>query len=284
MNTIKSLKVRKVVLVAIILFLAIFTYLSIWWIDNNSLSHAGYDQNLKASIPASNAYTADNNQTTIKILIYNGYDALPSSVNGIKNCLNYLNSHNSVNNLKFSYNTSDVINSATLSSYDVLIMPGGTSGISYLNNPKINDEDIKEFVSNGKGYVGICAGSYSACNYIYGYYHGWGIAPNVNCRVVNYVGQLSVLMTSSGSNITGYSGIQTIYHWNGPAMYKIGPATTLATYNDGDTDYMNFDAIVMDNYGSGKVVLSGPHPELEPAKPEMLGRMIIQASNKTIVK
>jgi len=233
--------------------------------------------------------TGDNSPTTtyasnpviIKVLIYNGYDALPSSVYGIESSLNYANSHNSVPNVKFSYATSSYINSATLSSYDVLIMPGGSSGISYLMNPRIRGADIKKFVSSGKGYVGICAGSYAASYRVAGYYYGWGIAPHVSSKAVCYVGQLPIAMTSNGKNVLNYGGIQTVFHWNGPAMYINGPAFSMAKYANSRTHYMNYEAIVGDTYGSGRVVLSGPHPEVYPTKPEMLARMIMWASKKS---
>jgi len=224
------------------------------------------------------AYAA--NTTTIKVLIYNGNDALSSSVSGIKSTLNYINSHNSVPNVRFTYATSSYINSATLSSYDVLIMPGGTSGKSYLGNSKIKGADIKKFVSSGKGYVGICAGSYAASYNVDGYYYGWGIAPNVNCKAVSYRGQLPISMTSNGKNILKYSGTQTVYHWNGPAMYIKTGAFSMAAYADSKTRYKSYAAIVGDTYGSGRVVLSGPHPELPPTKPAMLARMIMWAAKK----
>lgn len=218
---------------------------------------------------------------TIKVLIYNGNDALSSSVNGIKSSLNYVNSHNTILNVKFTYATSSTINSAVLSSYDVLIMPGGTSGRSYLGNSKIKGADIKKFVSSGKGYVGICAGSYSASYKVDGYYYGWGIAPHVNCKAVSYKGQLPISMTPNGKNILGYSGTQTVYHWNGPAMYIKSGAFSMATYSDSKTRYKNYAAIIGDTYGSGRVVLSGPHPELSPQKPAMLAKMIIWAAKKS---
>lgn len=222
-----------------------------------------------------------SNTTTIKVLIYNGNDALSSSVNGIKSSLGYINSHNTIPNVRFTYATSNSINSAVLSSYDVLIMPGGTSGKSYITNSRIKGADIKKFVSGGKGYVGICAGSYAASYKVDGYYYGWGIAPHVNSKAVSYKGQLPISMTSNGKNILKYGGTQALYHWNGPAMYIKSPAFSMATYADSKTRYKNYAAIVGDTYGSGRVVISGPHPELSPTKHEMLGRMIMWAAKKS---
>jgi glutamine amidotransferase-like uncharacterized protein len=217
---------------------------------------------------------------TVKVLIYSGNDALSSSVNGIKSSLNYVNSHNTISNVKFTYATSSSINSNILSRYDVLIMPGGISGKSYLRNPRISGANIKKFVSSGKGYIGICAGAYAASYRVDGHYYGWGIASHVNCKHVNYIGQLPISMTSNGKNILKYTGTQTVYHWNGPAMYFKTHAFSMAKYANGKTHYINYNAIVGDTYGSGRVVLSGPHPELYPSKPKMLARMILWAAKK----
>ena len=279
MRPIILLKMETITLIVIVLIVVVFSSLLIIEINNGSLNGAAKN----GLSPQTSSSVSDVNVTgsgqTVKVLIYDGYDTLPSSIDGIKGCLNYVNFRNSIPNVKFVCTTSNTINSSTLSSYDVLIMPGGSAG-SYLKNSKIDSIAIKNFVASGKGYVGICAGSYAASYHIDGEDDGWGIAPDIKCKAMNYTGQLPVKITSSGVDILKCSGVQTMCHWNGPAMYKKGNATTLATYADSKTGYMNYDAIVVDNYGSGRVVLSGSHPELYPFKPEILARMIFYASKK----
>jgi len=48
-----------------------------------------------------------------------------SSVDGIEDCLNDSNNQNLTANNKFEYSTTDVINSKTLSGYDVLVYLDG---------------------------------------------------------------------------------------------------------------------------------------------------------------
>ncbi|MGZ7066747.1 MAG: BPL-N domain-containing protein [Methanobacterium sp.] len=242
---------------------------------SNKLDTRKKSKNL--SLQAINNVSILDEDLEIRVLIYNGEDTLLSSVEGLKNCLKYINNHEY--NLKFDYFTSKYIDSSVLSSFDVLIMPGGKSGSIYVKNPKINAKDIKKFLCDGKGYVGICAGSYAASKCVYDKYYGWGISPNIKCKYFSHAGQLPFYITTQGSNILGYSGIQDLYHWNGPAMYKEGSAVTLAEYAS-KGEYKNYGAIVSDNYGSGKVLLSGPHPELSPSKPQMIAFMIKWASNK----
>jgi glutamine amidotransferase-like uncharacterized protein len=42
----------------------------------------------------------------------------------------------------------------------------------------------------------------------------------------------------------------------------------------------DYAAILDDTRGSGRIILSGPHPELEPAKPELVARMILWVSKR----
>jgi glutamine amidotransferase-like uncharacterized protein len=112
----------------------------------------------------------NNTHSVTKVLIYDGQGVMGSSV---EDTLNDSNNQNiSVNNT-ILYNTSSVINSNTLSWYDVLIMPGDEAA-DYLSNNEIDGNSIKEFVSSGKAYIGICAGAYAGSNYITGQQAGWG--------------------------------------------------------------------------------------------------------------
>jgi glutamine amidotransferase-like uncharacterized protein len=159
-------------------------------------------------------------------------------------------------------------------------MPGGSSGKTYINY--VSGSVIRNFVSTGHGYLGICAGAYAGSQYVDGLYQGWGVAPNVRAKAVSYTGTLPVTYTSSGSQLLGSSGTITLHHYNGAAMYGNG-ITYFACYADSSTGYYGYGAIVGDTYGSGRSVLSGPHPELAPQNPTLLAKMIIWAANvKTI--
>ena len=212
---------------------------------------------------------------TVNVLIYNGKGVIPSSVNGIKKCFEISNKKNLASNVYFNYSTTKKINSKTLSGYNVLIIPGGIAE-TYLQNPEINVKDLKRFVSKGNGYVGICAGSYVASSHVDGYYDGWGIAPHVHAKSADYVGPLFVSITANGRNILNSSNKEIMYHWNGPAMYETGSVNnSLALYANNETGYQGYVAITNDTYGSGRVILFGSHPELNPQKPETLVNMIL---------
>lgn len=237
---------------------------------------------VKTTTTSTTAKTVSTTSTkTVRVLIYTGNGAITSCVSGIKTALTSVNNNNLVPGYKFTYATSPTISASILSNYDLLAMPGGSSGRTYINSLSSSAKSaIKNFVYSGHGFLGICAGAYAGSSYVDGMYTGLGVAPHVRSKAVTHEGTLPVSMSSSGSSLLGFSGTLNLAHYNGPAMYASGGTiTTFATYADSSTGYKGYGAIVGDTYGSGRTVLSGPHPELAPQNPTLLAKMIIWASN-----
>lgn len=248
-------------------------------INNTTVSHWEGTDLTNTTYTSATSTTSSN--ININVLIYSGTYAAYSCVNGIKTSLNTANTQNLVPGYTFTYATSTVINSATLSEYDILVMPGGTSGYDYLHCSSIDGDAIKTFVAHGKGYLGICAGAYAACDLVYDYYYGWGLAAHVKCIHANHEGDLTIQITSKGERVLNTSGTITVAHYNGPVMYVSGAAPTFATYADDIINANGQAAIVGDKYGYGRVVLCGPHPELTPQYPSIIADLIVWAANKT---
>ncbi|HEX7468038.1 MAG TPA: BPL-N domain-containing protein, partial [Methanobacterium sp.] len=231
----------------------------------------------------------------VNVLIYDGEGSSTDSVDGLIYCLEEANKNNY--NINFVYSTADVINSDVLSSQDVLIISGGDIELLF-NDPTISPADIKAFVREGKGYLGICAGAYVASNYQGEYGSGWGISPHINATYTDYDGQLPLTITSYGINTLKYSDcdifvfnkycgknidqmtIPSFPMSNTPALYKNGNYSSIAIYADNNSFLDGYAAILDDTYGSGRIILSGPHPELDPAKPELVARMVAWVSKK----
>jgi len=216
---------------------------------------------------------------TIRVLIYNGNNTIASCVTGVKTALTTANDNNLVPGYYFTYSTSKTITSTILSNYDILIMPGGTRGYNYVHSSSISAAAIKNFVSQGHGFLGICAGAYAGSTYVSGTdisYSGLGIAPHVNSKVYNHEGNLLISMTNSAMQILASSNTLTLAHYNGPAMYGNG-FITFAYYTEGA--YKGYAAIVGDTYGNGRAVLCGPHPELAPTNTILLSKLIVWAAN-----
>lgn len=234
--------------------------------------------NTKTTASTSKTSVSTTNTKTIKVLVYRGSGSIQSCVSGVINGLHYSNSKNLAPGYKFSVGTTRTITSKTLAGYDVLVIPGGTSGLYYIKH--VDGNAIKKFVSSGHGYVGICAGAYSGSKHVDGLYNAWGVAPHVYSKHVSHEGNLLVTTSNTVSALLGSSKTLTLAHYNGPAMYsKGGSVVTFATYADNKIGYKGLKAIVGDYYGKGRTVLSGPHPELQPTNLGLLARMVLWSAH-----
>ncbi|OPY23471.1 MAG: hypothetical protein A4E27_01492 [Methanobacterium sp. PtaU1.Bin242] len=258
-------------------------------ISSGTAFSAAADDITSTSLISNNTMEGSDTATqTIKILIYNGDKVANDSVAGIESVLDSANSGNLVPGYKFTYSTSKTIDSTVLSSYDLLVMPGGNDYIINYDGKTIDSIDaaaIKNFISGGKGYLGICAGAFAGAKYTENCYYGWGIAPNITCIQPYSEINTTITITAAGKQILGQDDPVTTLYWNGPAMTASGNALVLATY-DGITISTGkviissgMAAIVADYYGQGRSVLMGPHPELEPKSPGLIAKLIVWAAN-----
>lgn len=214
------------------------------------------------------------------------YGVWPDGVTAIENMLTTLGrSHEKISDSDLNYSSQDFS-----SLYKVILFPGGYAyWYNYFVN-KAGKERIRNFVKNGGGYLGICAGAFFASDRIV-----WESIPYDDYAHSNQSGELT------GYDLDLFPGTSTgpineIADWNAERwnmttfnfqkenmilsdyktipysediIYIGGPyfsidknavseVDVLATYN-----YNGEPAIVAFEYGSGKVVLSGPHPEIE---------------------
>ncbi len=220
----------------------------------------------------------------VKVLVYSGTDTSDISIEQVKKCMDQSNLENMTPGVKFVYDTSKVINNKTLSGYDVLIMAGSETGVHYIYNDDVDTVALKSFVASGKGFIGICAGAYSAANYTAYWDNGWGLAPSIINLPFLEKGNVTIQATSEGTGIIG-KDVRMISHINGPAMNISGyGAVAFATYTDSNSKYNGYAAIVGDHYGEGRIVLSGVHPELSPQQAELLAKLIMWSYNGSYVK
>ncbi len=214
----------------------------------------------------------------VKVLIYAGSDAGSNGVKNTKAILDAASAAGQVPGVQFTTSTSTVVTSAKLAGVHVLVMPGGSSGWSYLHNAAIDGAAIQQFVKAGGGYVGTCAGAYAGAAKTTGHaqYAGWGVAPGATSVAFSYEGTLSVRATALATKLLGATGAMTLHHWNGPAMLATGSAEALAHYDS--TIHKGKVALLLDRLGAGRSVLAGPHPELDPQRPELVSRLVGWAS------
>lgn len=186
------------------------------------------------------------------------------------------------------------LNSASqdwLGLYKVLVVPGGWAQWYNYWIKKSGKQRIRDFVNRGGGYFGICAGAYFACDVTisegmtyddnaglnaYGELTGYDLDlfPGSGTGPLNEIADwdtegynmANFLFQVEHEALSDYKQIpfsEAILYYGGPYFTAdVGSTTsTVATYEH--AVYSGKPAIVSFDYGQGRVVLWGPHPEIE---------------------
>ncbi len=175
--------------------------------------------------------------------------------------------------IKVTQVTGKEIAACVLKDFDVVIFSGGSGSREAAALGDAGREEVRRFVREGGGYVGICAGAYLACT---GFSWGVGVlnAKTVSPKWKRGRGDVEIEFTPVARETTGLSaGRQTIHYANGPIITAdnregIAPFEPLAFFrtelaeNDSPEGAMvNSPAIVRGVFGKGRVISSSPHPE-----------------------
>lgn len=191
--------------------------------------------------------------------------------------------------------TAEEIRQGALADFDVLAQGGGRASIQSDALGDAGKEKIREFVRNGGGYVGICAGAYLAASDRPYYLR------LVNARVID-----------REHWARGGGDVQIRFTEEGRRALRQRTPTTQITYNQGpllardsQTDLPNYtelaifeteiakkgapqgvmkgtSAMVSAPFGKGRVFLSSPHPERTPGLDRLLQAAITWASGHDI--
>ena len=205
------------------------------------------------------------------------YGVWPDGVTAIKNMLTTSGrTYEEISDSDLNYSTQDFS-----SLYKVILFPGGyATWYNYFIN-KTGKERIRSFVKSGGGYLGICAGSYFAVDKVEwggvtyddesGYdldlFPGTGVGDIK--KIADYYAGKWIMYTFNFENENSILSSYKTVPYSEDIIYLGGPyfstdkgseskVTTLATFADDGQP-----GIVAFQYGSGKVVLFGPHPEIE---------------------
>jgi glutamine amidotransferase-like uncharacterized protein len=170
--------------------------------------------------------------------------------------------------------------------YKVLLFPGG---FAYWYNywiSSLGKSRIRNFVNNGGGYFGVCAGSFFASDTVvwegisyedrylynaYGELTGYdldlfsgtttgpinGIAPwpTYGIATIDFEKESEILL---GYKMVPFS--EDVFYYGGPYFTSAQDQNVAIL---GNYDYNGEPALVAFTYGSGRVVLTGPHLEID---------------------
>ncbi|MFB3765188.1 MAG: BPL-N domain-containing protein [Methanotrichaceae archaeon] len=201
-----------------------------------------------------------------------------------------------------------------LAKSNVFVMPGGSMHLSSFASEEdaiAGIKNIQDFIWNGGGYVGVCAGAtealignpYPHLDLVDASYHSDWFMPadpaagDWEWRTL--IGPLYLEIEAPGHPVMFGYGQQSscpdlgplvpIDYFGGPSVFGIGSSVTvLARYRapinqvpcDRVKEIWGSAAIVSSEFGSGKVVLFGPHPEWSEPCHRMYAQALYYAATK----
>lgn len=185
------------------------------------------------------------------------------------------------------------IREGRLAAFDVLIMPGGSGSKQAAMLGEEGREIIREFVRGGKGYVGICAGSYLASSD-----YEWSLHL-LNAKVFDRAhwargtGQVKLTLSAAGQSLLRHEEPEVdVYYGQGPLLVpddkpELPAFEVLASYaseiakKGAPTGVMvGTTAIARAPYGDGRVLCYSPHCEVSSGPRHMIVAGILWASGK----
>lgn len=176
-----------------------------------------------------------------------------------------------------------------LARYDVVVFPGGTGNGLAKSLGEEGCAAVTEFVREGGGAIGICAGGYLLAE---GYNEGTRRIELVNARLWDLdnwergEGTVDLEFTESGA-------VRQMRYENAPVFEPAGRddmphyvsiarfATDPAGEPKGRESIAGKDAIVAAPFGKGRAILFGPHPELTPGREHLLVEAVRWAAGRT---
>lgn len=169
------------------------------------------------------------------------------------------------------------IHNGILSDFDVLIQPGGSGSKQANALGEKGRKAIQNFVHEGGGYLGICAGAYLASS---GYSWSLHIIDAIVIERAHWArgnSTVKIELSPEGRRILGYTvGPVDVYYAQGPVLAPAGKLDlpdykTLASYRTGTSRNGALEGamcgspgLIVGECGKGRVACISPHPEKTP--------------------
>ena len=198
------------------------------------------------------------------------YDDVGAAGKGIPRVTEILGKQNDI---KVTRVNGKDIAGGVLKDFDVVVFTGGSGHAEADAVGEKGRDEVRQFVRNGGGYVGICAGAYLACS---GFSWGVGVlnAKTVSQKWRRGEGEVQIEATPLGKETIGITeGKRGIRYANGPIIKPDNreelPAyeplayfrTEFAENGSPAGAMVDTPAIVRATCGKGRVITSSPHPE-----------------------
>ncbi len=213
----------------------------------------------------------------IRVAIYADAGATPKDVPQVERCLP------ASQGFEVKPITAEQIRGGALKDFDVLIHPGGSASKQAESLGEKGRDSIRHFVTDGGGFIGICAGAYlGSAEY------PWSLHL-LDAHVIDGKhwargqGDVKLRLTSVGqSALQSEKEICSIHFENGPLLgpgkkddiedyEQLAAFETEIRENNAPPGIMKgATAIARGKYGKGHVVCFSPHPEKTPGREPFL--------------
>lgn len=197
--------------------------------------------------------------------VYNGPGTWSDGIKAFEKFLNWKGiSHSRIG-------PNDINNNDLRGTYEGIYFPGGDASYYWAAINENGIQHIRDLVNDGGAYIGICAGAYFAADvveweggtYDYPLDLFMGTAGGAISSIAPWPDYTMTTINMNQSNqINKYEPpTELMLYYGGPAFYPHSGCSvkTTATW----AAYGNKKAIINFKYGSGRVLLIGPHPEIE---------------------
>jgi len=183
--------------------------------------------------------------------------------------------------------TPDEVRAGSLAGQHVVIFTGGRGSVQGEALGEDGRQIVRDFVSNGGGYVGVCAGSYLALQGSEEFYKLAIVAARNLSGDFWRRGEHTVEIQEVGSET-----VHRLFYANGPVFARVDhetlpPYVELATFLSNyylpahgtrSGEMPGTPAILATSYGTGRIILFSPNPVLaaegETASPDMMLRAV----------
>jgi len=236
---------------------------------------------------------ADDIDRPIRVAVYQGPGAGPSRANVIS----ALGAAKGTPALQISHLSPAEIRRGKLKDFDVLIHPGGSGGGQGRALEAPGREAVREFVRNGGGFIGICAGAYLATDD-----YEWSLGL-IEARAIDRkhwargTGTVEVELSPAAKIFFGAGAERLAIHyaqgpllgrreWDNPhapeyeslALYR----TEIAKKGAPEGIMAGTSAIVRANFAQGRVFAFSPHPEMTDGLGFMVERAVSWVAKRDV--
>lgn len=222
----------------------------------------------------------------LKVAIYAGTGASSAGVEHVKKAVASLPGGQAVVIPPEKMGTVD------LTGFDVVVFGGGGARSQAGAVGEAGLSNVREFVRNGGGYVGICAGAYLACT---GFDWSLGIlnARTVSSRWKRGTAYLDMEVTEGGRPLLGpVKEVFKVRYNNGPVIQPdkredLPAYTPVALFRSEVAEngspagvMVHSPAAATTTFGKGRVFVSSPHPENTPGLEHLIPRALLWAAGE----